>query len=200
MQWWQIHQYDNLFVKEVVMLINFSSPGARVFVWEYLFILLLCRDWVFQSSIIWRSWLYTDSVTCRVLGWRLCPGLSASICYLHLGQHARLWYRHERLGTDLMFLLVIHDDVIKWKHFPCYWPFVWGIHRSPVNSPHKGQWCRALMFTLICALNKWLSKQSWGWWFETPLRPLWRHCNVIPVCGWLSNSKALSNGITTVLY
>ena len=43
-----------------------------------------------------------------------------------------------------------HDDVIKWKHFPRYWPFVRGIHRSPVNSPHKGQWRGALMFTLIC--------------------------------------------------
>ena len=29
-----------------------------------------------------------------------------------------------------------HDDVIKWKHFPRYWPFVRGIPRSPVNSPH----------------------------------------------------------------
>ena len=44
-----------------------------------------------------------------------------------------------------------HDDVIKWKHFPGYWPFVRGIHRSPVNSPHKGQWRRAWMFSLICA-------------------------------------------------
>ena len=26
-------------------------------------------------------------------------------------------------------------------------------------------------------LNKQRSKQSWGWWFETPPRPLWRHCN-----------------------
>ena len=43
-----------------------------------------------------------------------------------------------------------HDDVIKWKHFPRYWPFVRGIHRSLVNSPHKGQWRGALMFTLIC--------------------------------------------------
>ena len=25
--------------------------------------------------------------------------------------------------------------------------------------------------------NKRLSKQSWGWWFETPVCPLWRHCN-----------------------
>ena len=42
---------------------------------------------------------------------------------------------------------LVHDDVIKWKHFPRYWPFVWGIHRWPVNSPHKGQWRRALMFS-----------------------------------------------------
>ena len=25
--------------------------------------------------------------------------------------------------------------------------------------------------------NKWLSKQSWGWWFETPSCSLWHHCN-----------------------
>ena len=164
----------------------------------------------------------------------------------------------------------VHDDVIKWKYFPRYWPFVREIHRSPVNFPHKGQWRGALMFTLICArkngwvnngeagdlrrylahydvivmfcqsfedrIHRWntrtltsnelqpcwchemetfsallafcagnspvtgefpaqkpvtrsfdvffdlqlngrLSKQSWGWWFETPSRPLWRHSN-----------------------
>ena len=42
----------------------------------------------------------------------------------------------------------VHGDVIKWKHFPRYWPFVWGIYRSQVNSPHKGQWRWALMFFL----------------------------------------------------
>ena len=49
-----------------------------------------------------------------------------------------------------------HDDVIKWKHFPRYWPFVRGIHRSPVKSPHKGQWRGALMFSLI-----WVWKNGW---------------------------------------
>ena len=39
-----------------------------------------------------------------------------------------------------------------WRHqILRYWPFVRGIHRFPVNSPHKGQWRRALMFSLICA-------------------------------------------------
>ena len=51
---------------------------------------------------------------------------------------------------------------------------------SPVTGEfpaHKDQWSRTLMSSLICALNKLLSKQSWGWWFETPSRSLWRHCN-----------------------
>ena len=45
-----------------------------------------------------------------------------------------------------------HDDgVIKWRQFPRYWPFVRGIQRSPVNSPHEGQWRGALTFSLIYA-------------------------------------------------
>ena len=53
---------------------------------------------------------------------------------------------------------VIHYDVIKWKHFPRYWPFVRGIRQSPVDSTHKGQWCGALMFSLICAwTNGWVN-------------------------------------------
>ena len=32
-------------------------------------------------------------------------------------------------------------------------------------------------------LNKRLSKQSWGWWFETLSSPLWRHCNGLPNVG-----------------
>ena len=54
---------------------------------------------------------------------------------------------------------LIIDDVIKWKHLPRYWPFVRGIHQSPVNSPHKGQWRGALMgFFFICAWIPRLSK------------------------------------------
>ena len=56
-----------------------------------------------------------------------------------------------------------HDDVIKWKRFPCYWPFVRGIHWSPVNSPHKGQWRGALMFSLIRAwINGWANSREAG--------------------------------------
>ena len=83
--------------------------------------------------------------------------------------------------VDPLLLTEIHDDVIKWKHFPRYWPFVRGIHRSPVNSPHKGQWRGALMFTLIRArINGWVNNRQAG-----DLRryrpPLWRHRNAIKI-------------------
>ena len=61
------------------------------------------------------------------------------------------------------YIIGLHDDVIKWKHFPRYWPFVRGIHRWPVNSPHKGQWRGALMFSLICAwINGWVNNGDAG--------------------------------------
>ena len=100
-----------------------------------------------------------------------------------------------------------HVDAIKWKHFPRYWPFVWGIDRSPVNSPHRGQWRFDVFFDL--RPNKRLSKQSWGWGFEIPSRSLWRHYNeywitVISVvvcscmlflcCGYLLVRACIRNG------
>ena len=77
-----------------------------------------------------------------------------------LGHHNDdlMWYR-----MWCSMWCVIHDDVIKWTHFPRYWPFVRGIHRSPVNSPYKGQWHGALMFPLICTwINGWVNNREAG--------------------------------------
>ena len=50
-------------------------------------------------------------------------------------QFHRHWSKYQSKKTGLK---KIYDDVIKWKYFPRYWPCVWGIHRSPMTSPHKG--------------------------------------------------------------
>ena len=66
-------------------------------------------------------------------------------------------------NISVWWIRVNHDDVIQWKHFPRYWPFVRGIHRSPVNSPHKGQWRVALIFSLICAwIDAWVNNRAAG--------------------------------------
>ena len=51
--------------------------------------------------------------------------------------------------------------MIKWKPFPSHWPFVQGIHQSPVNSPHKGRWLRALKLSLICTwIDGWVNNRK----------------------------------------
>ena len=89
--------------------------------------------------------------------WRLfCLGLNVlrAACSTKMESHQNTVYT--RLTISL--ILILYDDGIKWKHFPRYWPFVRGIHWSLVDSPHKGQWCRALMFSLICAwANSWIN-------------------------------------------
>ena len=57
--------------------------------------------------------------------------------------------------------------------YPRHWPFVRRIHRSPVDSPNKGQWRGDLIFSLIWKKG-WVNNQEW---FETPSRSLWCHCN-----------------------
>ena len=52
------------------------------------------------------------------------------------------------------------------------------------NSPVPGEFpaqrpvTRSFGVFFDLRLNKRLSKQSWGWWFEKLSRPLWRHCIV----------------------
>ena len=73
-----------------------------------------------------------------------------------------------------------------WRHqmetFSRNWPFVRGIHRSPVTSPHKGQWRGALMFSLICVwINDWVNNREAG-----DLRRYRTHYDVIVMC-WIDD-------------
>ena len=76
----------------------------------------------------------TDTVSAiciQLLCPSLCEILPVSVCWWVCS--SRPWWRHQM------------------ETFSRYWPFVRGIHRSPVNSLHKGQWRGALVFSFMCA-------------------------------------------------
>ena len=90
---------------------------------------------------------------------------------LNVLNHLHHIQRNVNQNTRHYFQLnAFHDDVIKWKHFLRYWPFVRGFRRSPVTRSF------GVFFDLH--LIKRLSKHSRGWWLETLSHPLWRHCNM----------------------
>ena len=83
--------------------------------------------------------------------------------YISYKVYAMASYNLDTSVTRALITFMVHDDVIKWKHFLRNWPFVQGIHRSLVNSPYKGQWRGALMFSLICVwINGWVNNRKAG--------------------------------------
>ena len=87
---------------------------------------------------------------------------------LYNGQHG-VWHTY-------------HDDVIKWEQFPCYWTSV----RVPGEFPAQRPVARSFDVLFDLRLNKRLSKQSWGWWFQTLSCPSWRHCD-----DWRDSDKCM---------
>ena len=108
-------------------------------------------------------------------------------------ENVSIWWRHHGLVQEKVTSLLMpwsyvflasthrHDDVIKWRHFPHYWPFVRGIQRSliiPITKSSDAElWCFHLPLMFYWCLNKELGKQSRRRWYETPSRSLWCHCN-----------------------
>ena len=134
------------------------------------------NDWLEIFVLDWYPGHWTSPVTLSC-GSNSCPRYCHAICIL-----VALWYvdvvswswvvyhmpgdlfgRNFECRVNYLPSLPDHDDVIKWRHFPRYWPFVRGIHRSPVNSPQKGQWRGALMFFFICVwINGWVNNHEAG--------------------------------------
>ena len=89
----------------------------------------------------------------------------------------------------IMFAVVVlnkqfrkHTCFSWWRHqmetFPRNWPFVRGNSPVPGEFPAQRPVTRSFDVFFDLLLNKPFSKQSWGCWFKTLSRPLWRHCNV----------------------
>ena len=104
---------------------------------------------------------------------------------------------HRNISIGIMAWISNHIYTNKWHvmSHPCTQQFNGGMMTSsngnifrvtgPLCGEFTGHWWIPLTkasdtelwcFLLSC-LNKRLSKQAWGWWFETTSRALWRHCN-----------------------
>ena len=97
-------------------------------------------------------------------------------------------------------LTKLHDDVIKWKKFPRYWPFVRWIHWSLVNSLPKasviGQW-EMLSISIMpspSVMGLSLPPQPWQFtcsmwlqWFPLPVEMIqWHWLKYVTLCHLLT--------------
>ena len=115
------------------------------------------------------------------------------------------------MASQIISLTIVYSTVYSGtdqrKHESSASPvFVRGMHRSPMNSPHKRPVTRKMFpfddvimefpsqrpvtrsfdVFIDLRLNKLLSKQRWGWQFETQSRSLWRQCHRVSNAGSIS--------------
>ena len=91
------------------------------------------------------------------------------------------WRNHQLKYTIIIFKTNIYSSVVGISHFAMLTSSNGTIFR--VTGPFCGEFptqrpvTRSFDVFFDLPLNKRLSKQPWGWWFETPPWSLWRHCN-----------------------
>ena len=142
---WNSNADPNFFVVILSKMFDWLViRGAMTVIWR-------CQNANMWSDLcnLFETNIHVDEIyACTIFKW-------VAVTWLKIG--------HLDSSPILGYMPCVHDDVIKWKRFPRYWPFVRGIHRSPVNSSHKGQWRGALMFSLICAwINGWVNNHKAG--------------------------------------
>ena len=163
-----------------VLKIFTRYPGTYIFVVDTIYV----SHWKYNRFALKRLLpKVVFAPECR--SWKLCNTFT-----WWLGDQRYFNTPHKHLTSATWYRInLTDDDVIKWKHFPRYWSFVRGIHRSPVNSPHKGQWLGALMFSLICAgVNGWVNNGE-----ASDLRRNRAHYDVTVMVSFNKNSS-ISNG------
>ena len=131
-----------------------------------------------QTSIDDKNCLKSTNVMIQYENLTTLNCYSFSRCYVGRSCFLTPWSSLSYL-TWYFWMQHIHDDVIKWKHFPRYWPIV-----PPGNSPVTGEFpsqrpvTRSFDVFFDLRRNKRLGKQSRSRWFETPSRSLWHHSKV----------------------
>ena len=101
----------------------------------------------------------------------LCKVWQKGIVIPPFQERWRTWWRH-RMETFSALLAICAGN-------------------SPVTGEFPSQRPLTQSFDVFFGLrlNKWLSKQSWVWWFQTQSRPLWRRCNAFPTQEWTHGYK-----------
>ena len=105
-----------------------------------------------------------------------------TIVYMCMTTAINVWVNVRTCGNGLCVPLKRPNNIpILWRHQMETFSAVLAlcVGNSPVTGefPAQRPMTRSLHVFFDLRLNKRLTKHSWGWWFETPSRSLWRHFN-----------------------
>ena len=117
--------------------------------------------WLFKSfcHVLCRERHNTALITASESSWHWLGVKAYSVHAEQLGKNFNPWWRHQMETISALLAICAGNSPVPGE-FPL---------QRPVTRSFD------VLFDLH--QNEWLSKQLWGWWFETLSCPLWRHRN-----------------------
>ena len=152
------------------------------------------KIYFFTSLVIWQAVITGMKCCFLALFWWQCRCFTTLIClshnplcwgfgYMLTLQNVLQGHSGYRCSTKGILGLYTWGPFYSWWHHQME-TFSVLLALCAGNSPGTGEFLaqRPVMQCFDVFFDLWmikrLSKQSWGWWFETPPHPLWHHCNV----------------------
>ena len=174
----------NIFINQLTKIgsDNGLSPGrCQAIIWTNAGILLigpLGTNFSENLSEIYTSSLKKIHLKMSLGKWQpFCLGLNVLMLYIMPWDDWRNFRHH-----SLMIYEFTPESLSWWRHqmetFSALLAICAGNSPVPGEFPAQRPVTRSFDVFFDLRLNKRLSKQPWGWWFETPAWSLWRHHNV----------------------
>ena len=138
----------------------------------------------FRTASTWNRILTQQIMSYEYCSWLLLGSPDAFLSFFRFYPYS-VSDKHESKQNEAKQKnsLQIIDGISWWRHqmgtFSALLAFCAGNSSVPGEFPAQRSVTRSLDVFFDLHPNKRLSKQSWGWWFETPSSLLWRHCNVL---------------------
>ena len=135
----------------------FSYIHICIYIYTYIYMIARVCPEIYMNIFKYREYQMTHAVRMHILfdmtrkPWTFCQYITWSFTHKYL-YHTRL----SKVEPPPVLITIMAS--LTWRRFPCYWPFVRGIHRSPVNFTHIGPTMPIL--DILFNLNKLLNKQS----------------------------------------
>ena len=105
------------------------------------------------------QWVKTFSITAEMRRCRDACQIPERYDHYSIKSHSFAWWRHQMEAFSALLAICAGNSPV------------------PGDFPTQRPVTRSFDVFFDLCLNKRLSEQSWGWWFEKPSRPLWRHCD-----------------------
>ena len=165
-----IRQFSTRNIRQVIIIWTTADPVLHMYMYMYMFMFMYICIYVYMCVCVCVYNICLCLCLCIYVYMYICAYVYVCIMYARVSR--RHFDKTSPAGPKRWWPADDHnDDQMITTQTRClhYWPYVKGIHRPPVDSPHKTASNSGLRCLFVVSLNCWRNSLGWNHHFVRPL-------------------------------